>query len=76
MAWERIAYEGAVPASWALSDRLIDDEIGGIMVPSFAHGADQHGFNIVFWDWQTKPPRQVAVNDAENRLPKDDRSWR
>jgi len=74
-AWELIAFDGGTPPSWTLSGRLIEHRIGGIIVPSFARGAHAHSVNIVFWDWDANPPRQVAVNDAESRLPKDDASW-
>ncbi len=75
-AWELIAFDGDTPPSWALADGLIEDGVGAIIVPSFAQGADACSVNIVFWDWQANPPRQVAVNDDENRLPKDGGSWR
>lgn len=75
-AWEQIPFEGATPPTWLLADRLIASNIGGIIVPSFAPGAEAQGFNIVFWNWQATPPRQIAVNDDENRLPRDSRSWR
>lgn len=74
-AWELIAFDDGTPPSWILADHLIEDSVGAIIVPSFAHGADKGSVNIVFWDWQASPPRQVAVNDDENRLPKDDSSW-
>lgn len=75
-AWELIAFDGNTPPSWALAERLIDAGVGAIIVPSFADGADERGVNLVFWDWQAAPPRQVVVNDDEHRLPADDRSWR
>lgn len=75
-AWEEMAFDDATPPTWLLADRLIENRMGGIIVPSFARGADGHSVNIIFWDWQTTPPRQVAVNDNENRLPRNSRSWR
>lgn len=75
-AWEEIALDGGTPPSWALADRLIDEGIGAIIVPSFAYGANGNDCNIIFWDWQTGLPRQVTANDGENRLPKNAVSWR
>lgn len=75
-AWELIAFDGGIPPSWFLADRLIEDGVGAIMVPSFAQAADERSVNIVFWDWHATPPRQVVINDDENRLPRDDGSWR
>lgn len=75
-AWELIAFNGSTPPSWILADRLIEQGVGGIIVPSLAEGSDNASVNMVFWDWQVSPPHQVVVNDDENRLPKDDVSWR
>lgn len=75
-AWELIAFEAETPPSWALAERLIAQSVGGILVPSFAVGAPSLGVNIVFWDWQPDPPRQVRVVDDEHRLPATDLSWR
>lgn len=66
-AWEKIAFEGDLPPSWRLAGRLIETGVRAIIVPSFAQGAGERGVNIVFWDWQASPPRQVAVNDDESR---------
>lgn len=75
-AWEEITFDGGIPPSWMLADRLIADGVGAIIVPSFACGANERDCNIVFWSWQAQPPCQVAINDDENRLPKDAGSWR
>lgn len=74
-AWELAVYDDATPPSWTLADRLIAHGIGAIIVPSFASGGSRQGHNVVFWQWQTKPPQQVAVVDDDNRLPHDGSSW-
>lgn len=73
--WELMAFEGRQPPGWVLADRLIEQGVGGIIVPSFAAHAPAYGYNIVFWDWRPEPPRQVCVIDDENRLPADGSSW-
>lgn len=75
-AWEWIVHEDGIPPSWSLADWLIEQGVGGIIVPSFAVGAPSGSANIVFWDWQADPPRQVCIIDDEVRLPKNDISWR
>lgn len=75
-AWEEIAFDGGVPPTWALADRLRAAGVGAMIVPAFAHGATGADVNVVFWDWNTKPPCQVTVNDDYGRLPENADSWR
>lgn len=75
-AWEDVALRGAVPPSWSLSIRLVAEGYVGILVPSFASGAGDADVNAVFWQWSAGPPHQVRVVDDDDRLPKDDASWR
>jgi RES domain-containing protein len=75
-AWEALARRGETPLSWRLATGLIAAECAGIIVPSFAVGATARDINVVFWTWSSEPPHRVTVIDDENRLPKDDRSWR
>lgn len=75
-AWEHIADRGGTPPSWALAARLIAGGHAGIVVPSFASGANHADVNVVFWRWSPDPPHRVRVIDDEGRLPRDDSSWR
>lgn len=75
-AWALSLAEGARPASWAIHDRLRKAGIAGILVPSFAPGAETEDRNLVLWDWGPAPPHRVTVIDPAGRLPKDQLSWR
>lgn len=74
-SWAMALAEGRRPASWAIYDRLILQGIAGILVPSFAPGAEEDDRNLVLWSWGQYPPHRVMVNDPSGRLPKDQLSW-
>jgi len=74
--WEDMADRGMVPPSWKMADRLWNDGMAGILVPSFAPGATETDHNAVFWRWTREPPHQVHIIGDTGRLPRDDRSWR
>lgn len=75
-AWAFTLSEGERPASWSIHDRLRAKGIAGILVPSFAPGAESDDRNLVLWDWGPDIPHQVVVVDPSGRLPKDQLSWR
>ena len=75
-AWAMALAEGERPASWAIHDRLAGQGNAGILVPSFAPGAEADDRNLVLWKWGPDLPHQVAVFDPSGRLPKDQLSWR
>jgi RES domain-containing protein len=75
-AWMSFLADGKRPPSWAIHDRLVGDGKAGILVPSFAPGADEADRNLVLWSWGAQLPRRVAVIDPSGRLPKDQLSWR
>ncbi|MBL3527984.1 MAG: RES domain-containing protein [gamma proteobacterium endosymbiont of Lamellibrachia anaximandri] len=74
--WEMPAGVGRVPPSWALSKRLVEDGVAGIIVPSYAKNAPENGKNLVFWVWDSVVPHKVIVIDDFHRLPKNKDSWR
>lgn len=74
-AWELIASTGGIPPTWEISRRLRSSGAAGIIVPSFAPGADKGDRNAVFWDWSPVPDHQVRVIDDFQRLPANDASW-
>jgi RES domain-containing protein len=74
--WAMALADGDRPASWTVYDRLKARSIAGILVPSFAPGAETDDRNLVLWDWGPDLPRKVTVFDPSGRLPKDQLSWR
>ncbi|SDA98724.1 RES family NAD+ phosphorylase [Mesorhizobium qingshengii] len=75
-AWAMALAKGERPPSWTIHDRLAGRGIAGILVPSFAPGAEADDRNLVLWKWGPDLPHQVAVFDPSGRLPKDQLSWR
>lgn len=73
--WEDLVDRGEVPPGWTLARRLTGLGVAGLIVPSFAPGADSRDRNAVFWRWSEEPPHQVRVVDDAGRLPRDGRSW-
>lgn len=75
-AWAIAVANGDRPASWSIYDRLNAQSIAGILVPSFAPGAERDDINLVLWQWGADLPYKVTVFDPSGRLPKDQLSWR
>lgn len=75
-AWASALAQGERSASWSIYDRLVADGTAGILVPSFAPGAEARDCNLVLWKWGPKLPHKVEVFDPSNRLPRDQLSWR
>ena len=75
-AWATALANGDRPASWSVYDRLYAQGAAGILVPSFAPGAETADVNLVLWDWGPDLPHKVGVFDPSGRLPKDQLSWR
>ncbi len=75
-AWATALANGDRPASWSVYDRLKARGIAGILVPSFARGAEADDLNLVLWVWGPDLPHKVTVLDPSGRLPKDQLSWR
>lgn len=67
--------QGREPASWRIARRLRDAGAAGILIPSFARGAQPHMHNVVLWRWGRRRPYRVTVYDPGRRLPKDQASW-
>lgn len=74
-AWASALAQGARPVSWSIYDRLVADGTAGILVPSFAPGAEAQDCNLVLWNWDSKLPHKVEVFDPSGRLPRDQLSW-
>lgn len=74
--WAGALAEGKQPPSWSVYDRLIGENVAGILVPSFTPGANADDRNLVLWKWGPDLPHRVNVFDPSGRLPKDQLSWR
>ena len=67
--WKEIAWiDNHDPPTWRLADRLINDRIAGIKVPSFQN---RTGINLVLWKWGDVKTRRLSVVDPKDELPKD-----
>lgn len=75
-AWAAALSDGQRPLSWSIHDRLRARGVAGILVPSFAPGAEADDINLVLWQWGPDLPHKVTVFDPSGRLPKDQLSWR
>ena len=75
-AWELMISQKHTPPTWEMAKRLISSGVVGIIVPSYANNAPPGGQNIVLWDWQDHPPHQIKLIDDDNRLPKNQDSWK
>ena len=72
--WKEIAWINKQdPPTWQLADRLIEDGIAGIKVPSFRNTV---GINLVLWKWGDAKTRRLDVIDPTGELPKNQDSWR
>lgn len=74
-AWATAMDSGKRPPSWSIHDRLVGVGAAGILVPSFAPGADADDINLVLWKWGSDLPHKVTAIDPSGRLPKDQLSW-
>lgn len=74
-AWATALANGNRPASWSIYGRLVTHGAAGILVPSFAPGAETQDLNLVLWNWGPDLPHKVEVLDPSGRLPRDQLSW-
>jgi len=75
-AWFSFITAGKEPPSRGFVRRLRTQNIAGILVPSFAPGANADDRNLVLWQWGESLPHRVNVFDPSGKLPKDQLSWR
>ncbi|RYD99736.1 MAG: hypothetical protein EOP61_14380 [Sphingomonadales bacterium] len=74
-AWGDALIAGRKPASWGVVRKLIDDGHAGMLVPSFANGANADDVNLVLWRWGPDLPHKVMVYDPTGKLLKNQLSW-
>ena len=65
--WEGLADLGIEPPTWTLADRLIGENVSGVVAPSYAPGAGAGATNVVFW--RTEGACRVEAIDDFHRLP-------
>ena len=75
-AWELMVTKKQKPPTWEMAERLIGSKFAGIIAPSYAKNAPSGGQTIVLWNWQDSLPHQVILIDDNNRLPKNQDSWK
>lgn len=73
--WELDMVSGVEPPQHRLASALIDQGVDGLLVRSYARGADESDVNAVFWAWGGEAAEIIVIDD-EGRLPRDDASWR
>ena len=61
-------FEGVIPSSQALADRLVAAGYVGMLVRSFAAGASPDNINLALWCWGSGRPSRVTLIDDEGRL--------
>ena len=64
--WRVRMRSGEAPTQ-RLARRLIEAGVAGLLVPSYARGAEG-GVNLVLWRWEPERPTRLAVVDDEGRL--------
>lgn len=74
--WLSMARTGRTPPTWLLAEGLKAEGSAGVIVPSFAPGAEAADRNLVLWTWGDSHPHRVTVHDPSGRLPKDQLSWK
>ena len=67
-AWKRLAEAGQPVPTWALADEIVRNGFAGLIIPSFAVGADPTDKNLILWRWGDQLPTKVTVFDPEQRL--------
>lgn len=73
--WREDLARGRHPRSWSLTEKLYQQGVAGIFVPSFAPGNRQSGKNLVLWRWGEKSPHRVRIYDPDRFLPRNPLSW-
>jgi len=73
--WMACLRQGELAPSWLVASRLRSQGYNGVLVPSFAPGAQPSQHNLVLWRWGDEPPCRVDVFDPDGRLPKNRLSW-
>jgi len=74
--WKRLSESGADVPSQRVAESLRTSGAAGILVPSFAPRVPSGAGNLVLWKWGAGLPHKVRVYDPDERLPRNDASWR
>jgi len=73
--WEFQIIIGNTPVTWVLAEKMIQNNIAGIIAPSFTVNTTPDARNLILWKWGDEVPHQVLVIDHDDRLPKTQSSW-
>lgn len=74
--WEYLASQNQLPPTWLLVDKLLELNLAGVLVRSFAPGCTAENQNLVLWRWDNLSENQVSLIDDFGRLPITADSWR
>ena len=75
-SWQLDMLKGREPASHRLARDIIGQGYSGIVVKSYAAGAEPTAQNLILWIWNTDDSCKVDVIDDDLRLPQNQKSWR
>lgn len=73
--WEYQLHNAITPTTWILVTKMIQNNIAGIIAPSFAVNAPENAHNLILWKWGDVLPHQVLLIDDDRRLPENQTSW-
>lgn len=66
--WMLLSAKGLPVPTWLIADRLRAAGKAGILLKSFAPGAQKSDVCLVLWTWSSKLPYRVVAIDDEARL--------
>ncbi len=73
--WEYQLHKQRTPTTWSLAITMIQNNVAGIIAPSFAANAPENARNLILWEWSDVLPHQILLIDDDRRLPKNQASW-
>ncbi len=70
--WRNDLDYGRIPATHTLVSRLLEQDLDGVMYPSFM---SKGGTCVALWNWDETSKPSLEVVDPDHRLPKEPSSW-
>lgn len=74
-AWEDLSTQNLLPPTWRLAQQLINLDVSGILVRSFAPGCTAKNQNLILWNWVESESSNIRAIDDFGRLPRTPESW-
>ena len=72
--WRHLKFDRHIePPTWVLADMVVGHGHTGILFPSQTH---EGGTNVVVYLDHLKGDNSIRVNDPDERLPRDQASWK